>query len=436
MNRVSKFMLAVTAATLIFSPAAYAQKEKKDKKSKKEAAAAAVPAEPQPQLSKEFRAAYQLAVAPFVKNDFAGASAAWPLARAAIQNDDDKYQAGIFAVQLGGKLNDKELSAEGYDLLLESSFTSLDTRQQILFQKAANSYDGKDYPAAEVKMIAAYDAGYRGSDIEALIATTFSQQKKYAEAVSWIQRGIDAKLASGQAVPINFYRQAAGYAVRLDDNPTITKVMKHLVKAEDNADNWRDMLNLYMRKAALSEAETLDVMRLMRSKNAMKYPVEYALYVESLGARRYPVETLSVLQAGIDAGHIEASDTDIKDHLTAARAVVDEDIRGLPSAEKQARTSASGNLISLTGDALFSQGKYAEAQSLYELALTKGSIVDNTGQDRTDRTIMRLGITKAYQKDWAGAKAELAKITSGKRKDIAEYWMIYIDQEMAGGGGV
>lgn len=433
MNRVSNFVLALAAGSLAFVPAAHAQKEKQDKKSKKQAAAAA-PAEPQPVLSKEFREAYQLAYAPFVKEDFVGASAAWALVRGAIQNDDDKYQAGIFAFQVGNKLNDKELSAEGIDLLLASSFTSQDTRRQLLFQRAAVSYDAKDYAAAEIGMIAAYDAGYRKSDIEALIATSFSQQKKYAEAGAWIQRGIEAKLASGQAVPSTFYRQAAGYAVRLDDGPAINKAMKTLVKAENSADNWRDMLNLYIRKAALSEAETLDVMRLMRVKNGLKFPLEYAVYIESLGARRYPAEALSVLQAGLDAGHIEASDTVVKDNLAPAKAAVDEDLRGLPAAEKQARASTSGNLISLTGDAYLSQAKYAEAQNLYELALTKSSIVDNTGQDRTDRTILRLGIAKAYQKDWAGAKAEFAKITGGNRKEIAEYWSLYADQEMTASG--
>nr|MBP7952332.1 hypothetical protein [Sphingorhabdus sp.] len=377
MKLVSKFAVAIAAvsalSSAVLAPAAFAQKEKKNKKE------AAEPAAPQPKLSKGFTGAYSKAVGPFVKNDFAAAAAAWPAAKAAIESDDDKYQAGIFAVQLGEKLTDKALKAEGYDLLLASSFTSADTRTQILFQRAADSYDARDYAAAEVKMIAAYDAGYRKSDIEALIATSFSQQKKYPEAVAWINRGIEAKTASGQAVPIGFLRQAANYTIRANDGPAINNAMKALVKAEGSADNWRDSLNLYMRKAGLSEAETLDVMRLMRANNAMKYPLEYALYIEALGSRRYPVETLAVLDAGIAAGHIEKTDADIKDHYAAATSLVADDIRSLPSTEGEARASKSGNVVALTADAFFSQAKYPVAQSLYELALTKGSITDNAG---------------------------------------------------------
>jgi hypothetical protein len=42
-----------------------------------------------------------------------------------------------------------------------------------------------------------------------------------------------------------------------------------------------------------------------------------------------------------------------------------------------------------------------------------------------------LAIAKVNLGDYAGAKADLAKVTSPKRKGIAEYWTIYIDQQMA-----
>jgi hypothetical protein len=46
----------------------------------------------------------------------------------------------------------------------------------------------------------------------------------------------------------------------------------------------------------------------------------------------------------------------------------------------------------------------------------------------SERTIMRLGIAKLKLNDVAGAKAEFAKITTGGRKSVADYWSLYADQ--------
>ena len=427
MKPVSKLVLALALGAFTIAPAAHA-KSKKQKKKEAEAAAAAAG----PKLSKEFIKSYSPAVKELLDTkNYEAAKAAWPAARAAIQSDNDKYTAGIFAVRLAGKLNNDTLRQEGYDLLLESSYTPAETRNSVLFQRAADSYDAKDYPTAETKLVALHNSGYRKANIIGLIASAQGQQKKYSEALGWLQRGIDQNQAAGTAVPAEYYRRAASYGLKLGQPAISNKWMKELVKVEPSVDVWHDVLSLYMRKANLSEAETLDVMRLMRRNKAMKYPLEYSLYIEAIGARRYPVEALAVLDEGLASGVIERSDPNIGDPYKAASALVDEDRRTLASTEADARSSSSGNVILLIADSFLSQRKFDTAVSLYELALSKGRIRNKDGEDRADRARMRLAMAKAAQTDWAGAKSEFAKITSGKRKDIAEYWVIYVDQQIA-----
>jgi len=429
MKPVSKLVLALALGAFTIAPAAHA-KSKKQKKKEAEAAAAAAAAGPK--LSKEFIKGYAPAVKEFATTkNYEAAKAAWPAAKAAIQSDDDKYQAGIFAVQLAAKLKDNALRDEGYDLLIESSYTPAETRNSVLFQRAAASYDARDFPAAETKLTSLYNAGYRQSDIELLIATALGQQKKYGAAIGWLQRAADENQAAGKATSVDYYRRAANYSLKLGDPAITNKWMKGLIKADPSIDNWHDALSLYMRKANLTEAETLDVMRLMRRNSAMKYPLEYDLYMESIGSRRYPVEALAVLDEGLASGIIEKSDPNISNHYKTAASLADEDRRTLASTEADARSSPSGNVILLIADSFLSQRKFDTAASLYELALSKGPIRNKDGEDRTDRARMRLAMAKAAQSDWAGAKAEFAKINSGKRKDIAEYWWIYIDQQIA-----
>jgi hypothetical protein len=58
-------------------------------------------------------------------------------------------------------------------------------------------------------------------------------------------------------------------------------------------------------------------------------------------------------------------------------------------------------------------------------------LINKEGANVNDQAVMRLAISKVKLNDLMGAKAELAKITDPKRKMIAEYWDIYVTQQMA-----
>ena len=56
----------------------------------------------------------------------------------------------------------------------------------------------------------------------------------------------------------------------------------------------------------------------------------------------------------------------------------------------------------LAADAFLSNGNYAKAKELYELALSKGKIVDKAGADQTARVLTRLGMSKVGVGDLDG----------------------------------
>ena len=98
MNRISKFAAALALGAFVAVPAAYAQKD--DKKKKEEAAKPV-----KRNFSKEFQKAYAPAADALVKKkDLVAAQAAFPAVEAAIMTPDDRYEAGIFALNLGGQL--------------------------------------------------------------------------------------------------------------------------------------------------------------------------------------------------------------------------------------------------------------------------------------------------------------------------------------------
>jgi hypothetical protein len=133
----------------------------------------------------------------------------------------------------------------------------------------------------------------------------------------------------------------------------------------------------------------------------------------------------------LEAGIIQKTNSFFTEQLKAA-SEADAVLRtGWDQDEVIALKAAKGMQPSLFGDTMLSYSEYARAQKLYEAALAKGSVVDKDGIDQSERTRLRLGIAKAMQGDFVGAKADFAAVNEPRRKVIAEYWLIYIAQKGA-----
>jgi hypothetical protein len=426
MKFVSKVALALSLTSLAVAPSAYAQdKPKKDKKGAAEATA------PKRNFSKPFIAAYS-PVADLInkKKDPAAAKVEFPKVVAAVQNDDDRYEAGVLAINIGAGLKDMAVQEQGIDLILASTTTPANIRTEYTFRKAAFAYDAKQFPEAEKYMIEAYNLGHRGNNIEFLISSAQSQQNKDADAMAWLGKAIDASKASGQ-INKSYVIRAATLAAKSKNYVGAAGFYKDLLKTENNPDYWHDALAFYDRSVMLNPEESLDLLRLMRVTEGLRFQQEYSGYLDSLSyiGVRYPAEAVAVLDEGFAKGVISRNNVTFSEKYNEAKSRLAEDTRTLPGTVAPAKASAKGMLASLTADSFFSHKDYATAKELYENALSKAPVLDKDGKDQTDRTRFRLAMAKTMLGDYAGAKADFAQITNANRKGIAEYWNIYIDQK-------
>jgi tetratricopeptide (TPR) repeat protein len=425
MKLFSKFALMLSVGSLALMPAAYAKDEKKGKE------AAAGSSAPKLKPSKAFVTAYGPANdALEKKKDVVLAKSLYPGLKAAATTEDDKYVLGSFAIALGVQAKDVALQKEGIDLLIASPLTPAANKPLLTFQKGAFAYDSKDFVTAEGFFKQAFDAGYNPPNTALLLSDSLGRQKKYAEALPWVRKAIDLTIAAGAKPDAGWYRQGASYAVNAKDNAASNIWLKELVRADGQPKYWHDALSIYGQTTNLDLQENLDIMRLMRAVGAMSYSQDYGLYVESADARRYPSEVVAVLDEGFTKGTIARQNANFAEAYKTASSLAAEDKRSLPGTEAATRASATAYPSVLTADAYLSQGNYAKAKEFYELALTKGKIVDKSGVDQTARAQTRLAISKAYMGDYAGAKADFAKIQSGNRKGVAEYWTIYVDSKL------
>ena len=241
MKLVSKLALALSLAAFSVAPAAYAQSDDKPKKEKKGKEAAA----PKRNYSKPFVAAYG-PVADLLnkKKDAAAAKAEFPKVVAAASTDDDRYEAGILAINIGASLKDLPFQEQGIDLLLASASTPANLKQEYTFRKGALAFDGKNFANAEKYMIDAYNLGHRGNNIEYLISNAQSQQNKDADAMTWIGKAIEADKATGK-VNKAYYVRAANLAAKAKNYGGAANWYKQLVKIENNPDYWHDALGVF-----------------------------------------------------------------------------------------------------------------------------------------------------------------------------------------------
>ena len=428
MKLVSKFALALSLVAVSAAPAAFAQSDEKPKKEKKGKEAA--PAAPKRNYSKPFIAAYMPVANMLNKTkDAVAAKAAFSTVVAAIGNDDDRYEAGILAINIGAPLKDLAFQEQGIDLLIGSATTPVDLKKEYTFRKGAIAYDGKRFTDAEKYMIDAYNIGYRANNIEYLLSNAMSQQNKDTDAIAWIGKAIESSKAAG-AVSKAYVIRAANLSAKMKNYTAASNFYKELVITENNPDYWHDALAFFDRSRDFNPEESLDIMRLMRATNGLRFQQEYAAYLDSLSyvGVRYPAEAVSVLDEGFDKGVISRNNVTFSERYNEAKGRLAEDTRTLPGTIAPAKASPKPMLSSLTADSFFSHKDYKTAKDLYESALGKGAVLDKDGGDQTDRTRFRLAMSKAMLGDYAGAKADFAMMNNPNRKAIAEYWNMYIDQ--------
>jgi hypothetical protein len=428
MKSVTKLALFAALGALTVSPtyAADAEKPKKEKKGAKEKA----PAPIKRAYSKEFTAAYGPAGKLLQKKDNAGAKAMWPQIKASIMNDDDRYEAGLFAYNVGRDTTDTALQNEGLDLMIASPATPADLRKSAAMQRGQMAYNAKQYDVAEKFLRQAYDAGHRGNNVELLLSNSFVLRGNHAEALNWIQKGIDNTRATGGVPDKQWFAQAMSYAGKTKDKAKISYWGKELIKADPRGATYHDTLfNFLFVNQAFDNHETLDVFRLARKTGAIVQEREYVQFLDSLNPALYPAEALAIIAEGTASGKIPKNDQFFNEKTQLANSSLVQLKQSWDQDEKSALANAKGFSALLFGENMLGFGEYARAQKLLEAALAKGGIIDRDGKDQTDRARTRLGIAKVMQGNFAGAKTDFEAITHPARKSIAEYWLIYISQQ-------
>ncbi len=348
-----------------------------------------------------------------------------PAVLAAAVTPDDHYLANNLELQLGLIVFDTVMQRQALEAMIASGKSSPADLAKFQYYIGEFAYQAGDYTAAIAALQAAIAAGYPEGDVNVLIADCYLKNKQIDKGLPALQHAIDVQKASGQPVPVSWYRSGviAAYNAKLVA-PTLS-FGAGLIQAEPTQKNWALLLEVVQRVAQYPAQDELDLMRLMGRTHSYAQKEDYLEYIQAADARRLPGEVLDVIAAGQASGMLSATDPAIADAKSVASGRVTADRASLPGLERDARgANANAATATAAGDAALSYGQSADAVAMYKIAL------DKPGVD-TARVLNRLGIAQIDTSDYAGAQATLAKIT-GPRQPLAQLWTIYAAQKAAG----
>lgn len=416
MKFTSTFALAAVIATGLTStvattPAAAQKKGKKDE-------------EGGLKLSEGVRNPVAAAQAALKAGDTATANAQLAIAAPLAQSDDEKYAVNALKLQIAAPSNDPAQLIPILDVLVANPRTPPTALPQYNYFRGALPYQQKKYAEALPFLLKARDLGYKNDNLTLQIAQAMVETGNVTGGIGELDKAIAAETAAGRKAPEAWYDYGVAKAYGAKDATLLNTWLQRQITAYPSPKNWRKALLVYREKmekggVKLDRGQQLDLFRLMRTTKALADRGDYLEYADIAYYAGLPGEAKAVLEEGRTTGKVTADNTNANKLLADSKAAIAKE-GSLASVEAKARTAANGKTAAQTADAYFGLGQTAKAIELYQLALQKGG-VDN------DEVNLHLGaaLAQAGQKDQA--RAALQKVAAGPRKEIAGYWIQYLD---------
>lgn len=375
------------------------------------------------QLSKEFRAAYVAADAA-VKANAPDAVTKIEAAEATVKNGDEKYIAGTLRLTLGQATKNPKLQADGIMAMIASgSAAAVDAPKlnmaagQLAYQ-AGNYVDAKKYLAESIRL------GNPGVDAHLLLAEANFKAGTTQEGLGALDAAIKAEQAAGRKAPPEWYGRGAAMAYKAKMNSETAKWTREQVRAYPTSENWRSALVIYRDGTTLDNQAMLDLFRLMHDTKALAGERDFFEYASLAVTGALPGEAKAVIEEGFASGAVSKSSRAVSERLTDANNKIASDKASVIADEKRAASAPDGRLAANTGSAYLAYGDYAKAIDLFRLAQKKGGI-------DADVVNTRLGIALARSGQKDAAKAAFQAVTGATRKDIAQFWLLWLDQAPA-----
>lgn len=381
-----------------------------------------------PDYSKGFVEVYQpLGKRIEAQEDPAALKAEIPALLAAIETEDDRLVAGQAVYTIGVRNEDMAVQRQGVEMMLESGKIAAEDQGRMAFAAGQLAYQVEDWAAARQRFEQAAAAGYETANAQGLIAETYFSENNHAAGLDYLLQAVRAQEQAEQPVDESWIQR--GFAVAYNNQlpEQATAFSRLYVTHYPSSDVWGDAIAVQRSFYDYDDQSLLDLMRLAERTDSLRSERDYVDYISAADARRLPAEVGRVVDAGLAANMLNESDVLVAEAKSTAQAQMESARADLPELESDARASGANALLAAAaGDMYLNFEQPAEAEEMYQLALTRADV-------DTGRVLTRLGIAQLDQGKFAEAKATFDKV-DGARAPIADLWALYAERQASGNG--
>lgn len=372
------------------------------------------------QLGENERAALNAAQSALQQRNYQLAAPAIETARSQARSGHARYLAAALELRLGLETGDLRAQSSAIEAMIESGAVPRERLAQLYKNQGALLLSAGKYDRAEASFTRWAEVEPNNPDALLALAEIKDDRKKVPEAVALIDRAIALRAASGQRAPESWYKRGLKHAVDNQLLPSSIKFSRDLVSAYPTPGNWRDALLLYRDVAQPDPAAQLDMLRLMRSTQALAGERDYETLAAALSSAGLPAESKAVLDEGVNAKMVDPAKPAFKDLLVSVGKRAAADKKALAGLQAKAAGAVDGAAALKAADATLAAGEHAKAAELYQIALQKGGV-------DADTVNQRLGIALALDGQRTPAEAALRQV-SGARGPLAALWMLWLAQ--------
>ncbi|MEL7689707.1 tetratricopeptide repeat protein [Citromicrobium bathyomarinum] len=344
----------------------------------------------------------------------------------AVSTPDDQLVFGNGLYNTALDLKNYELAGKGMEMMLDSGKLPSENVAQYSFTAGQLAYNNHDYAKARQRLQEAADLGFDDPELSRLIAQSFVLEDNQEGGLTYLDGVIGGQIDAG-TTPTDEMLEL-GFSLAYENGSYDKAADYALMRAEyyPSDTTWRNAIAVERNFGEFSDAEILDLMRLMHITGTMTEGNEYADYINAANYRRLPAEVLEIAEEAVAKGLLDQNDTLVAEAMNEGRERspgLRADMAELASDAKAG--GASGSLAIAAGDVYLNFGEPADAAELYEVALTRPDVDRNTA-------LTRLGIAQVETGDFAAAQETFAKV-QGNRESIAKLWAAYAAQEASAG---
>jgi tetratricopeptide (TPR) repeat protein len=201
----------------------------------------------------------------------------------------------------------------------------------------------------------------------------------------------------------------------------VVATLEQLLSKYPSDKYWSDMFVYLLSDSTFNDRQNILFLKLVQKNNLLE-PTEYVELAELSLATTNPGDAKSALEEGFSKGVLGKGDTKDRELklLAMARTQAAEDLKLLPSIEKEASAKPTGDALIKVGEAYLGHGQYENAVAAISKGLTKGGI---KAQDDANINlgIAYLGLNKPAE----AIKAFKTVQGTSKLASLSRLWAIY-----------